>query len=122
MSEIDAIPLPLRLKSPRTRNAWGADVHEFQNHPGRGKHGPHSPTPPAVRPHRGYWFFGAPPDDAGTVLYIGHDHPLADHFGQSRELSEIETGLVNMVQGNTITLYQNPKQPWHALWPRIRTI
>ncbi|MGI8306105.1 hypothetical protein [Saccharopolyspora hattusasensis] len=54
------------------------------------------------------------------MLYIGNDHPLADHFGRSRELGEIETGLVNMVQGNTIALYQNPKRPWHALWPRIR--
>lgn len=78
--------------------------------------------PRAYSPHRGYWFFGAPPDDADTVLYVGNDQPLSDHFGQSRELGKIETGLVNMVQGNTITLYQAPKQPWHALWPRIRTI
>ncbi|WP_010692587.1 ArnT family glycosyltransferase [Saccharopolyspora spinosa] len=78
--------------------------------------------PRTYSPHRGYWFFGAPPDDADTVLYIGKQHPLADHFGQSRELGEIETGLVNMVQSNTITLYQNPKQPWHTLWPQIRTM
>jgi hypothetical protein len=78
--------------------------------------------PRAYSPHRGYWFFGAPPENADTVLYVGNEQPLADHFAQSRQLGTVETGLVNMVQGNEVVLYQNPKQPWSALWPRIRTI
>lgn len=81
-----------------------------------------SGLPRTYSPHCGYWFFGTPPEDADTVLYVGNQHPLSDHFGQSRELREIEAGVVNMLGGNTITLYQDPKQPWHALWPRIRTI
>ncbi|MEV0701841.1 glycosyltransferase family 39 protein [Saccharopolyspora sp. NPDC050389] len=78
--------------------------------------------PRAYSPHRGYWFFGAPPESADTVLYVGNRNRLSVHFGRSRELGEVETGLVNVAQGNTITLYQGPKQPWPALWPRIRTI
>ncbi|GGI86026.1 glycosyl transferase family 39 [Saccharopolyspora subtropica] len=77
--------------------------------------------PRAHSPHRGYWFFGAPPDDADTVLYVGARTPLADHFGQSRVLGRIETHLVNMVQGTKITLYTHPSRPWSALWPRLRT-
>ncbi|MEU5852593.1 glycosyltransferase family 39 protein [Saccharopolyspora shandongensis] len=78
--------------------------------------------PRAYSPHRGYWFFGAPPETADTALYVGSRNRLSVHFGRSRELGEVETGLVNVAQGNTITLYQDPLQPWPVLWPRIRTI
>ncbi|MCI2417510.1 glycosyltransferase family 39 protein [Saccharopolyspora sp. K220] len=78
--------------------------------------------PRAYSPHRGYWFFGAPPETADTVLYVGNQQPLARYFGQQRELATVETGLVNVAQGNTLTLYQGPKQQWSSLWPRIRTI
>ncbi|MGP4017078.1 ArnT family glycosyltransferase [Saccharopolyspora sp. 5N708] len=77
--------------------------------------------PRAYSPHRGYWFFGAPPETADTVLYVGTDQPLAPYFGGHRELGTVETGLVNMAQGNELTLYQDPKQRWSTLWPRIRT-
>ncbi|KAA5826094.1 glycosyltransferase family 39 protein [Saccharopolyspora hirsuta] len=71
-------------------------------------------------PHRGYWFFGAPPENADVVLYVGK-RSLADHFGRSQRLGEVESDLVNMVRGNEITLYQDPLQPWSELWPRLRT-
>ncbi|MER5393639.1 glycosyltransferase family 39 protein [Saccharopolyspora sp. NPDC002686] len=77
--------------------------------------------PRVYSPHRGYWFFGAPPADADVVLYVGK-RSLSDHFRRSQRLGKVESGLVNMARGNEITLYQAPAQPWPELWPRLRTL
>ncbi|MER7015071.1 glycosyltransferase family 39 protein [Saccharopolyspora sp. NPDC000359] len=76
--------------------------------------------PSVHSPHRGYWFFGAPPEGADVVLHVGR-RSLADHFGRSQRLGTVESDLVNMARGNEITLYQDPLQPWSELWPRLRT-
>ncbi|RKT88462.1 Dolichyl-phosphate-mannose-protein mannosyltransferase [Saccharopolyspora antimicrobica] len=79
-----------------------------------------SGLPGVYSPHRGYWFFGAPPAEADVVIYVG-ERSLAAHFGRSRQLGTVRSDLVNMARGNEITLYQDPVQPWSELWPRLRT-
>ncbi|GAA4840344.1 ArnT family glycosyltransferase [Saccharopolyspora rosea] len=78
--------------------------------------------PGAHSPHRGYWFFGAPPDDADAVLYVGSTAPLAPHFAESRRLAVVRSELVNIPQGVSVTLYRHPLQPWSQLWPRLREL
>ncbi|GAA2794713.1 glycosyltransferase family 39 protein [Saccharopolyspora taberi] len=87
-------------------------------------HGRELGLPRAYSPHRGYWFFGAPPDRATAMLYVGNEQPLAPYFGPGRKLATVHSdlGLLNLAQGDTVTLYQDPKLPWSALWPRIRTM
>ncbi|MBB5069207.1 glycosyltransferase family 39 protein [Saccharopolyspora gloriosae] len=79
---------------------------------------------PAVRsPHRGYWFFGAPPESATVLLYVGAAEPLEPYFATSRRLATVRTelDLVNLAQGVSVIRYDGPALPWSRLWPRIRT-
>lgn len=79
--------------------------------------------PRTYSPHRGYWYFGAPPDSATTVLYVGSTDPLGPHFGAQRRLDTVRThlDLVNIARGISVTLYTEPREPWSRLWPRLRT-
>ena len=40
------------------------------------RYGPARGLPHPFSPHRGYWYFGAPPDAVDTVLFIGSDRHL----------------------------------------------
>ena len=85
-------------------------------------HGPELGLPRAHSPHRGYWFFGPPPDEADAVLYVGNDGALAPHFHRERQLSTVISPLENLAQGNAITLYEQPAAPWPQLWEQLRTM
>ncbi|GAA4616277.1 ArnT family glycosyltransferase [Saccharopolyspora hordei] len=76
--------------------------------------------PRVYSPHRGYWFFGAPPADADVVLYVG-GRSLSGLFRRSQRLGTVESELENVVRGTPITLYQDPERPWLELWPQLRT-
>lgn len=79
--------------------------------------------PRTYSPHRGYWYFGAPPDTATAMLYVGSTDPLGPYFGRQRQLDTVRThlDLVNVARGIAVTLYTEPQQPWSQLWPAIRT-
>ncbi|WP_243788253.1 glycosyltransferase family 39 protein [Saccharopolyspora gloriosae] len=85
--------------------------------------GPELGLPGVHSPHRGYWFFGAPPDSATVLLYVGGAEPLKPYFAESRRLATVRTelDLVNVAQGVSVIRYDGPKLPWSRLWPRIRT-
>ncbi|GAB3543809.1 hypothetical protein J2S53_000592 [Actinopolyspora lacussalsi] len=85
-------------------------------------HGRELGIPRIYSPHRGYWFFGAPPDSARAMLYVGSEHPLAPHFGDRRQLDTVRTehNVVNIARGVAVTLYTEPELSWSELWPRIR--
>jgi hypothetical protein len=78
--------------------------------------------PPAYSPHRGYWFFGVPPDDADVMLYVGSTKPLAPYFAKRRQLNTVHSELENIAQGVAVTLYERPTERWSTLWPKIRTM
>ncbi|RKT54479.1 glycosyltransferase family 39 protein [Saccharothrix australiensis] len=78
--------------------------------------------PHAYSPHRGYWYFGAPPDSARTVLFVGADENyLRQYFGSVRRVGEVDNGVgvVNFSQGMAIWLCEDVKQPWSRLWPTM---
>lgn len=77
--------------------------------------------PRAYSPHRGYWFFGSPPEHADVVLFVGAHRPLAPYFRRAQRLAVVESPLLNLAQGTSVTLYEEPVMPWHQLWPRLRT-
>lgn len=62
--------------------------------------------------HRGYWYFGAPPDTMDKVLYVDAEAPgdvIAPHFATSRPLVE-----------GAITLYEGRKETWEQIWPTVQ--
>lgn len=85
-------------------------------------HGVELGLPVAHSPHRGYWFFGAPPDSADSVLYVGVDGALDPYFDQRRTVDTVDSELVNIAQGVPITHYEQPTVPWSELWPRLRRL
>ncbi|GAA2792394.1 ArnT family glycosyltransferase [Saccharopolyspora taberi] len=68
--------------------------------------------PRAYSPHRGYWFFGPPPETATDLLYItaGEVDRMRPHFARSRPLDE-PSGL---------WLMEDRTEPWPVIWPRVR--
>ncbi|MGC7100025.1 ArnT family glycosyltransferase [Amycolatopsis lurida] len=61
--------------------------------------------------HRGYWYFGAPPDSAVDVLFVGLDPArLRPHFARETQVAE---GLVWLFEGR--------RGSWRELWPGMRS-
>ncbi|WP_347567485.1 glycosyltransferase family 39 protein [Actinopolyspora sp. BKK1] len=87
-------------------------------------HGRELGLPRAYSPHRGYWFFGAPPDSARAMIYVGGRDPLTRHFHERRRMATVPSdhGVVNIARGVPVTLYAEPDAPWSELWPRVRRL
>ncbi|MGW0518278.1 glycosyltransferase family 39 protein [Crossiella sp. NPDC003009] len=87
--------------------------------------GPARGLPKAHSGSRGYWHFGAPPETADTVLYVGRPLPaLTESFGTVTQLSTLETELKanRAVDGIPLLLAQGRKGTWAELWPRFRKL
>jgi hypothetical protein len=71
--------------------------------------------PQAYSTNRGYGWFPPPPEDAGTVLYVGGEpDELCPYFSEVRRL----TG-----DGETnIWLCTGRQEAWTALWPGLRSL
>lgn len=89
--------------------------------------GPAAGLPAVFSPNRGYGYFGAPPDTASAVLYVGVDDPgtaLRTHFAQSTLLTHIDEqlGFPGVNRGVAVWLCGGPSQPWSVLWPDARQL
>jgi hypothetical protein len=83
--------------------------------------------PPVYSPNRGYGYFGAPPDTAAAVLYVGVDDPrtaLGVRFAQVRELSRLRRplGMPGIEDGIGVWECRGPAAPWSRTWPDLRTM
>ncbi|WP_156758591.1 ArnT family glycosyltransferase [Actinokineospora pegani] len=71
--------------------------------------------------HRGYWFFGAPPDTATTAVVVGGSPDfLRERFASVTAVGKADDGsaLDNVVlRSPTIYLVADPVRPWSAMWP-----
>lgn len=60
--------------------------------------------------HRGYWYFGPPPESADAVLFAGFDPgSLRPYFAHETQVAE---GLLWVFDGRTA--------PWARIWPDLR--
>ncbi|SDY03913.1 4-amino-4-deoxy-L-arabinose transferase [Amycolatopsis xylanica] len=60
--------------------------------------------------HRGYWYFGAPPESADSVLFFGFDPGLLKpHFAT---MTPVVDGLV--------WRYTGKLAPWKQIWPLLK--
>ncbi|MFG1790297.1 glycosyltransferase family 39 protein [Nocardia sp. NPDC049149] len=66
--------------------------------------------PRAYSPHRAYYYFGAPPETATAVLFLGTPPPqLTAAFTDSEP---VIPDLATLLTGRTV--------PWTVLWPQLR--
>lgn len=73
-------------------------------------------------PERGYWYLGAPPEEATTVLFVGSSEgQLAHSFVDIRQIAtnRIEAKPDNVNQGVPVWLCTGQRAPWPQLWDRM---
>ncbi|RJQ72208.1 glycosyl transferase, family 39 [Pseudonocardiaceae bacterium YIM PH 21723] len=72
--------------------------------------------------HRGAWYFGAPPESATAVLYLGDDNRvLRDGFDSATQVGTVRAPQ-SLYDGAPIFLYQGREKSWDSLWPQLRTL
>ncbi|SDM37174.1 ArnT family glycosyltransferase [Allokutzneria albata] len=87
-------------------------------------HGPSRGLPEVYSPHRGYWYFGTPPESAATLYVGGSQAELMRHFDRVRQVATVDNGLGvrNSSQGMPVWLCEGRRSPWSALWPSLRSL
>ncbi|MCU1687059.1 MAG: glycosyl transferase, family 39 [Amycolatopsis sp.] len=90
-----------------------------------GRYGPDRGLPEAFSGSRGFWYFGSPPQDAETVLYLGYDpNRLASNFMDSRIIARVHNnlGILNSSENMPIWLISGRTEPWSVIWPQLRDL
>ncbi|WP_158546710.1 glycosyltransferase family 39 protein [Halopolyspora algeriensis] len=112
-----------RSLPPETRQDTAVLTDHYWQAGALDRFGPQSGLPRAHSPHRGYWYFGAPSEEADTVLFIG-DEPgeLRKHFRQVRRITALHgtTGFTGINKDVTLWLCSGRETPWSRLWPELR--
>lgn len=88
-----------------------------------GRYGPERGLPEASSPSRGFWYFGRPADDAGTVLFVGHDPAnLARYFGNAHIVGQVgnRLGVPNASARMPVWLLTGRTASWDVIWPRLK--
>jgi len=87
------------------------------------RYGPARGLPHPFSPHRGYWYFGAPPDAVDTVLFIGSDATyLHRYFTEVRQVATVTSPVTKIEWGvvSPVWLCSGRRTPWSQLWPQLR--
>lgn len=81
--------------------------------------------PAVYSANRGYWYFGAPPDDKTVALYVTpFPGRLGQYFDQVDMVAKVDNpqGLPVLNQNLSVCVCGGPKQPWSKLWPELKTM
>lgn len=76
--------------------------------------------PPVHSPSRGFGYFGAPPDTAGTLVCVGGDEDLLRaQFATLEPIGHVDTRLGFLGNTRDVTLWKcaQPRRPWSQVWP-----
>ncbi|MGW2331460.1 glycosyltransferase family 39 protein [Streptomyces sp. NPDC001700] len=95
-------------------------VTEYYTEAGALDHlGSRAGLPDVYSAHRGYWYFGAPPDDARTTIFVGSDREqLLKRFADVRAAGTV-AGKGNQVAGTKVWICTGAEQPWSKAWPGL---
>ncbi|WP_410644466.1 ArnT family glycosyltransferase [Amycolatopsis sp. lyj-346] len=88
-----------------------------------GRYGPERGLPEAYSPSRGFWYFGRPADNAGTVLFVGYDpSKLAKYFGDARIVGQVgnRLGIRNASEHMPVWQLTGRTAEWAEIWPRLK--
>lgn len=75
--------------------------------------------PAVYSPNRGFGYFGTPPDDATTVLWVGGDESgLRSRFAEVRAAGRADArlGMPGISRDVTIWRCDGPREPWSRAW------
>jgi len=89
------------------------------------RYGPERGLPELYSPSRGFWYFGQPPDDATTVLFVGQDPSrLAKHFADARIVGEVgnRLGVNNASRHMPVWQLSGKIGSWAEIWPQLKDL
>ena len=86
-----------------------------------GRYGPALGLPPAHSGQNSFWWWGAPPADATSVIAIGMGEDptwLRGYFAKVERVATIgnAAGVENEEYGQSIWLCRGREQPWSQIW------
>lgn len=115
----DAVAATWAVQDPRRRGAvvtysyWYASALEHDG-PARG-------LPPVIySPHRGFGYFGAPPDTATTVLLVGPVRWARWFCADLQSVAPHVGREVSPVNDRVPMSWCTPREPWSRAWPHLR--
>ncbi|GAB2898647.1 glycosyltransferase family 39 protein [Streptomyces deserti] len=84
--------------------------------------GPDRGLPHAYSGHRGYGYFGAPPDSSGAVVYVGSDVArLERYFTRVTRAATVAGGTgESHLDGTPVWILDGRTTPWSRIWPDYR--
>lgn len=78
--------------------------------------------PAIYSPKRGFGYFGAPPDTAQTVVWVGNTAPTLHRWFTSVVPAapfSVRLGMPQVTRDITIWTCTGPSRPWSSLWPEM---
>jgi Dolichyl-phosphate-mannose-protein mannosyltransferase len=119
----DTVADAYRALPPVTRRTTAVVAQSYWDASALDRYGPARGLPHPFSPHRGYWYFGVPAQDADTVLFIGSDPTyLRRYFTEIRQVATVTTGPVMTFTSlaTPVWVCTGRRVPWSQLWPQLR--
>jgi 4-amino-4-deoxy-L-arabinose transferase-like glycosyltransferase len=119
----DTVAGAYRALPPATQRTTAVVADSYWDGSALDRYGPARGLPHPFSPHRGFWYFGAPANDADTVLFVGSDSAyLHRYFTEVRQVATVTNGpAMNLFSLTTpVWLCSGQRAPWSQLWPQLR--
>lgn len=73
---------------------------------------------------RGAAWFGTPPEESGTVVFVGDPSTIASAFTTVTRAGELDNdeGVANLAQGTPVHVLDGRRLPWAQLWEAARKL
>ena len=81
-----------------------------------------APELPSFSFSRGAAWFGTPPEDSGTVVFVGDPSPIVSGFRSGTWVGQLDNDerVANLAQGTPIYVLEGRRSPWAQLWASAR--
>ncbi|OZM73433.1 glycosyltransferase [Amycolatopsis antarctica] len=120
---VDDVASTYRALPPEQRARTTVVTETYWHAAAIDRFGPDRGLPEAFSTGRGAWYFGMPPEDASTTLFVGWKRgELRRHFSDVQWVSTVDNGhrVPNVTQGMPIFLCEGRRQSWAESWPELR--
>jgi hypothetical protein len=73
---------------------------------------------------RGAAWFGTPPEESGTVVFVGDPSAIVSAFTTVTRAGELDNdeGVANLAQGTPVHVLDGRRLPWAQLWEAARNL
>ncbi|GAA2779445.1 glycosyltransferase family 39 protein [Saccharopolyspora taberi] len=122
---VDSVAEVYRTLPPEQQRSAAIVSYDYWMASAVDNYGPERGLPGSYSGGRGFHFFGAPPEEATTIVYLGPPTPaLERHFSDLRRVGAVDNGMniQTMNQGMPIFVATGRDAPWEQIWPEFLMI